>query len=73
MSIGFVHGVLNTDNLSLAGTTIDYGPFAFMEYFDLDFVPNTTDEEGVDDTKGVAPQAHLTFVALSLSRSLFIW
>ena len=33
-SVGFVHGVLNTDNMSVMGITIDYGPFAFMEHFD---------------------------------------
>ena len=31
---GFCHGVLNTDNMSILGLTIDYGPFAFMEHFD---------------------------------------
>lgn len=65
MSVGFVHGVLNTDNLSLAGTTIDYGPFAFMEYFDPDFVPNTTDEEGMDHIACVASSTLLTFVVIS--------
>lgn len=43
-SIGFVHGVLNTDNLSLGGVTIDYGPFAFIDYFSKDYVSNATDE-----------------------------
>jgi uncharacterized protein YdiU (UPF0061 family) len=32
--VGFVHGVLNTDNMSLFSLTIDYGPYGFMEYFD---------------------------------------
>ena len=32
--VGFVHGVLNTDNMSVMGLTIDYGPFAFMEGYD---------------------------------------
>ncbi|PRW57632.1 seleno O isoform B [Chlorella sorokiniana] len=44
--IGFVHGVLNTDNLSILGDTIDYGPYGFMERFDPDFTPNTTDLPG---------------------------
>lgn len=43
-SIGYVHGVLNTDNMSLGGITIDYGPFAFMDYFSKDFVSNATDQ-----------------------------
>lgn len=41
--VGFVHGVMNTDNMSLMGLTIDYGPYGFMEYFDPDFVPNGSD------------------------------
>eukprot|EP01038_Epipyxis_sp_PR26KG_P014968 gene14968-20136_t len=42
-AVGFVHGVLNTDNMSIMGLTIDYGPFGFMEYFDPEFVPNGSD------------------------------
>ena len=45
-AVGWVHGVLNTDNMSLMGVTIDYGPFGFMEAFDLDFVPNGSDSGG---------------------------
>lgn len=41
--VGWVHGVLNTDNMSIMGLTIDYGPFAFMETFDPDFTPNGSD------------------------------
>lgn len=40
---GFVHGVLNTDNMSVVGITIDYGPFSFMERFDPNFTSNTSD------------------------------
>lgn len=40
---GFVHGVLNTDNMSMVNLTIDYGPFAFIDYFSKDFVSNSTD------------------------------
>jgi uncharacterized protein YdiU (UPF0061 family) len=43
-SIGFCHGVMNTDNMSLGGVTIDYGPFAFIDYFSKDYVSNATDE-----------------------------
>ncbi|XP_078147505.1 protein nucleotidyltransferase YdiU-like isoform X4 [Centroberyx gerrardi] len=46
MSVGFAHGVCNTDNFSLLSITIDYGPFGFMESYDTDFVPNTSDDEG---------------------------
>jgi uncharacterized protein YdiU (UPF0061 family) len=45
-AFGFVHGVLNTDNMSVLGLTIDYGPYAFMEYFDPDFTPNGSDSSG---------------------------
>ena len=37
---GFCHGVLNTDNMSILGLTIDYGPFAFMEHFQPSFICN---------------------------------
>jgi uncharacterized protein YdiU (UPF0061 family) len=42
-TVGFVHGVLNTDNMSVLGLTLDYGPYAFMENFDEEFVPNGSD------------------------------
>jgi len=43
MRIGFVHGVLNTDNMSILGLTIDYGPYGWLEGFDPGWTPNTTD------------------------------
>lgn len=46
-SVGFTHGVCNTDNFSLLSLTIDYGPFGFMEQYDPNFVPNTSDDEGM--------------------------
>ncbi|KAG7231254.1 hypothetical protein INR49_012085, partial [Caranx melampygus] len=46
MSVGFSHGVCNTDNFSLLSITIDYGPFGFMESYNPNFVPNTSDDEG---------------------------
>jgi uncharacterized protein YdiU (UPF0061 family) len=45
MSVGFVHGVMNTDNMSILGLTIDYGPFGFLDHFEPDFTPNTTDAD----------------------------
>lgn len=42
----FTHGVLNTDNMSILGDTIDYGPYGFLERFNPDFTPNTTDLQG---------------------------
>ncbi|MFT5128771.1 MAG: hypothetical protein ACI8W8_002390 [Rhodothermales bacterium] len=44
MRVGFVHGVMNTDNMSVLGLTIDYGPYGWLENFDPDWTPNTTDE-----------------------------
>ena len=45
-AVGFAHGVCNTDNFSLLGITIDYGPFGFMDSYDADYVPNTSDDQG---------------------------
>jgi len=44
-AIGFVHGVLNTDNMSILGLTIDYGPYGWTDNFDLGWTPNTTDAQ----------------------------
>ncbi len=44
--VGFVHGVMNTDNMSILGKTIDYGPFSFLDNYDHNFTPNTTDLPG---------------------------
>lgn len=44
--VGFVHGVMNTDNMSILGLTIDYGPYSMMDGYDLNFTPNTTDLPG---------------------------
>ena len=46
MSVGFNHGVMNTDNMSIAGLTIDYGPYAFLDDFRHEHVCNHTDVEG---------------------------
>ncbi|ROU05514.1 protein adenylyltransferase SelO [Lysobacter enzymogenes] len=43
MRVGFVHGVMNTDNLSILGLTIDYGPYGWVDNYDPDWTPNTTD------------------------------
>ncbi|MCR6639955.1 MAG: YdiU family protein [Sporocytophaga sp.] len=46
LRVGFVHGVMNTDNMSVLGLTIDYGPYSFLDNYDPDFTPNTTDLPG---------------------------
>ena len=43
MRVGFTHGVMNTDNMSILGLTIDYGPYGWVDNFDPDWTPNTTD------------------------------
>lgn len=46
LRVGFVHGVMNTDNLSILGLTIDYGPYGWLEDYDPYWTPNTTDAAG---------------------------
>lgn len=46
MRVGFVHGVMNTDNMSILGLTIDYGPYGWVDNFDPAWTPNTTDAQG---------------------------
>jgi uncharacterized protein YdiU (UPF0061 family) len=46
MSVGFVHGVLNTDNMSIIGLTIDYGPYGFLDDYSPAWTPNITDASG---------------------------
>jgi uncharacterized protein YdiU (UPF0061 family) len=43
--VGFVHGVMNTDNMSILGETIDYGPYGWLEGYDHEWTPNTTDNQ----------------------------
>ena len=45
-AVGFCHGVMNTDNMSILGLTIDYGPFGFLDQFDPGHICNHTDQQG---------------------------
>jgi uncharacterized protein YdiU (UPF0061 family) len=56
MRVGFVHGVMNTDNMSILGLTIDYGPYGWIESFDPDWTPNITDASGRRYRFGHQPQ-----------------
>ncbi|MDV3468955.1 YdiU family protein [Stenotrophomonas sp. C3(2023)] len=56
MRVGFVHGVMNTDNMSVLGLTIDYGPYGWMEPFEPGWTPNTTDAQGRRYRFGHQPQ-----------------
>ncbi len=56
MRVGFVHGVMNTDNMSILGLTIDYGPYGWIDNFDPNWTPNTTDAQGRRYRFGQQPQ-----------------
>jgi uncharacterized protein YdiU (UPF0061 family) len=56
MRVGFVHGVMNTDNMSILGLTIDYGPYGWVDNYDPDWTPNTTDAQGRRYRFGHQPQ-----------------
>jgi len=56
MRVGFVHGVMNTDNMSILGLTIDYGPYGWLEDYDPVWTPNTTDAHGRRYAFGQQPQ-----------------
>ncbi len=59
MRVGFVHGVMNTDNMSILGLTIDYGPYGWLEGYDPQWTPNTTDAQGRRYSYGNQPQIAL--------------
>ena len=66
MRVGFVHGVMNTDNMSILGLTIDYGPYGWIEPFDLEWTPNITDAAGRRYRFGNQPQiAHWNLAQLA--------
>jgi uncharacterized protein YdiU (UPF0061 family) len=56
MRLGFVHGVMNTDNMSVLGVTIDYGPYGWLEGYDPQWTPNTTDAQTRRYCYGNQPQ-----------------
>lgn len=62
-SVGFTHGVLNTDNMSVLGLTLDYGPYGTVEEFDPSFTPNTTDLPGRRYCFGNQPDVALWNIA----------
>jgi uncharacterized protein YdiU (UPF0061 family) len=70
MRVGFVHGVMNTDNMSILGLTIDYGPYGWIDDYDPDWTPNTTDAQGRRYRFGQQPQVaywNLTRLASALA------
>src|SRR4029078_11256086 len=56
MRVGFVHGVMNTDNMSILGLTIDYGPYGWIDDYDPDWTPNNTDRHPRRSGFGQQPQ-----------------
>jgi uncharacterized protein YdiU (UPF0061 family) len=56
MRVGFVHGVMNTDNMSVLGLSIDYGPYGWIDDFDPEWTPNTTDAHTRRYRFGMQPQ-----------------
>jgi uncharacterized protein YdiU (UPF0061 family) len=68
MRVGFVHGVMNTDNMSILGLTIDYGPYGWLDDYDPDWTPNTTDAEHKRYRYGHQPSvAHWNLLQLAQS------
>jgi serine/tyrosine/threonine adenylyltransferase len=66
MRLGFVHGVMNTDNMSILGLTIDYGPYGWLEPYDPQWTPNTTDAHTRRYCYGNQPQiAHWNLARLA--------
>lgn len=70
MRVGFVHGVMNTDNMSILGLTIDYGPYGWLEDYDPNWTPNTTDAAGRRYRFGNQPQIAL-WNLVQLANSLY--
>ncbi|PPK94789.1 uncharacterized protein YdiU (UPF0061 family) [Nonlabens xylanidelens] len=68
--VGFVHGVINTDNMSILGLTIDYGPYGWLEPYDHGWTPNTTDNQFKRYRYGAQPEMGL-WNLLQLANSLF--
>ena len=63
-AVGFMHGVMNTDNMSILGLTIDYGPYQFMDGFDPDHICNHSDHLGRYAYRRQPPVAHWNLLAL---------
>lgn len=68
-SVGFNHGVMNTDNMSIGGFTIDYGPFAFLDDYEFDYICNHTDYEGRYSFGSQPPVAFWNLTQLSVALS----
>jgi uncharacterized protein YdiU (UPF0061 family) len=65
--VGFVHGVMNTDNMSILGLTIDYGPYGWLEDYNPNWTPNTTDQ-GKPQVSFWEPTRNCTLEPLSIGQ-----
>ncbi|PCI15167.1 MAG: hypothetical protein COB71_00225 [Thiotrichales bacterium] len=63
--VGFCHGVMNSDNMSMLGLTLDYGPFAFMDTFEHDYVCNHSDHQGRYSYRRQPEMAHFNLACLA--------
>jgi len=68
--VGFVHGVMNTDNMSILGLTIDYGPYGWLEDYDPGWTPNTTDRQHKRYRFGTQPKV-VQWNLLKLANALY--
>ena len=68
-AVGFAHGVMNTDNMSILGLTIDYGPYGFLDAYDPQFICNHSDEQGRYSFINQPAIAHWNLRALALALS----
>ncbi|HEY1877307.1 MAG TPA: YdiU family protein, partial [Rhizomicrobium sp.] len=68
-AVGFAHGVMNTDNMSILGLTIDYGPYGFMDAYNPEFICNHSDEQGRYSFINQPVIAHWNLRALALTLS----
>jgi hypothetical protein len=71
-SVGFAHGVMNTDNMSILGLTLDYGPYGFLDAYDPDFICNHTDEGGRYSFSNQPGIGHWNLRALAVALSSLI-
>lgn len=72
MSVGFAHGVMNTDNMSIKSITIDYGPYGFLDEYDPHYIPNSSDDMGRYDFQNQPSVAlwNLQQLALALKSAI---
>jgi uncharacterized protein YdiU (UPF0061 family) len=68
-AVGFTHGVMNTDNMSITGLTIDYGPFGFIEDYNPEYTPNHSDHFGRYSYQNQPAIAHWNLNKLAVAMS----